>query len=152
MIASIARAILLACVAHGFVAPAPRHGFVAPAPRRQVALRAAPITAPIVEKLRDVTEPAARDLAAQYEAADLPSSRTAYVKTSATSGPALVLVHGFDSSALEFRRLLPELERRGVRAYAYDVAGWGLTEPTGCLLYTSPSPRDLSTSRMPSSA
>jgi len=38
------------------------------------------------------------------------------VKTSATSGPALVLVHGFDSSALEFRRLLPELERRGVRA------------------------------------
>ncbi|KAH8076893.1 hypothetical protein JL721_926 [Aureococcus anophagefferens] len=65
---------------------------------------------------RDVTEPAARDLAAQYEAADLPSSRTAYVKTSATSGPALVLVHGFDSSALEFRRLLPELERRGVRA------------------------------------
>ena len=128
---AMARAILLACVAHGFVAPAPRHGFVAPITRRQVALRAAPITAPIVEKLRDVTEPAARDLAAQYEAADLPSSRTAYVKTSATSGPALVLVHGFDSSALEFRRLLPELERRGVRAYAYDVAGWGLTEPTG---------------------
>ena len=27
-----------------------------------------------------------------------------------------------------------------------------LTEPIGCLLYTSPSPRDLSTSRMPSSA
>ena len=131
MISSMARAILLTCVAHGFVAPAPRHGFVAPAPRRQFALRAAAITAPIVEKLRDVTEPAARDLAAQYEAADLPSSRTAYVKTSATSGPALVLVHGFDSSALEFRRLLPELERRGVRAYAYDVAGWGLTEPTG---------------------
>ncbi|KAK7232292.1 hypothetical protein SO694_0003039 [Aureococcus anophagefferens] len=131
MISSMARAILLACVAHGFVAPAPRHGFVAPITRRQVALRAAPITAPIVEKLRDVTEPAARDLAAQYEAADLPSSRTAYVKTSATSGPALVLVHGFDSSALEFRRLLPELERGGRRRALYDVAGWGLTEPTG---------------------
>ena len=27
-----------------------------------------------------------------------------------------------------------------------------LTQATGCLLYTSPSPRDLSTSRMPSSA
>ena len=26
------------------------------------------------------------------------------------------------------------------------------TEPKNCLLYTSPSPRDLSTSRMPSSA
>ena len=28
----------------------------------------------------------------------------------------------------------------------------GLDLPSGCLLYTSPSPRDLSTSRMPSSA
>ena len=27
-----------------------------------------------------------------------------------------------------------------------------ITKYTGCLLYTSPSPRDLSTSRMPSSA
>ena len=27
-----------------------------------------------------------------------------------------------------------------------------ITDYTGCLLYTSPSPRDLSTSRMPSSA
>ena len=32
--------------------------------------------------------------------------------------------------------------------FAHDVVG----PPTGCLLYTSPSPRDLSTSRMPSSA
>ena len=28
----------------------------------------------------------------------------------------------------------------------------GLDRPSSCLLYTSPSPRDLSTSRMPSSA
>ena len=28
----------------------------------------------------------------------------------------------------------------------------GVLGPNGCLLYTSPSPRDLSTSRMPSSA
>ena len=32
----------------------------------------------------------------------------------------------------------------------YDMLIMGL--PRGCLLYTSPSPRDLSTSRMPSSA
>ena len=36
------------------------------------------------------------------------------------------------------------------------LAGWGATAGFGlfwiCLLYTSPSPRDLSTSRMPSSA
>ena len=35
-----------------------------------------------------------------------------------------------------------------------DAVRWvlGETRPTSCLLYTSPSPRDLSTSRMPSSA
>ena len=32
----------------------------------------------------------------------------------------------------------------------FHAASWGL--PYACLLYTSPSPRDLSTSRMPSSA
>ena len=36
---------------------------------------------------------------------------------------------------------------RAARAFEAVVAG-----DTGCLLYTSPSPRDLSTSRMPSSA
>ena len=35
---------------------------------------------------------------------------------------------------------------------AASVALWRLWLAEGCLLYTSPSPRDLSTSRMPSSA
>ena len=33
-----------------------------------------------------------------------------------------------------------------------SIAACGVTRPKACLLYTSPSPRDLSTSRMPSSA
>ena len=33
-----------------------------------------------------------------------------------------------------------------------DVQGIAISSYQGCLLYTSPSPRDLSTSRMPSSA
>ena len=33
-----------------------------------------------------------------------------------------------------------------------DKLGGGALDPRFCLLYTSPSPRDLSTSRMPSSA
>ena len=46
-------------------------------------------------------------------------------------------------------RLLDEtLVRVGNAEYATDNGSYGLT----CLLYTSPSPRDLSTSRMPSSA
>ena len=35
--------------------------------------------------------------------------------------------------------------------YSFDAYVFGITA-TPCLLYTSPSPRDLSTSRMPSSA
>ena len=35
---------------------------------------------------------------------------------------------------------------------AHDAGELGLLDPVTCLLYTSPSPRDLSTSRMPSSA
>ena len=32
------------------------------------------------------------------------------------------------------------------------ILSWMGEDPNSCLLYTSPSPRDLSTSRMPSSA
>ena len=36
--------------------------------------------------------------------------------------------------------------------YYADVEDGGINTGSACLLYTSPSPRDLSTSRMPSSA
>ena len=36
--------------------------------------------------------------------------------------------------------------------FKYNNSQFGGTQYSGCLLYTSPSPRDLSTSRMPSSA
>ena len=39
------------------------------------------------------------------------------------------------------------------RSNAYEAVGFGARDNLrSCLLYTSPSPRDLSTSRMPSSA
>lgn len=46
------------------------------------------------------------------------------------AGPILLL-HGFDSSLLEWRRLLPELWRMGIEAYAVDILGWGFTEVEG---------------------
>ena len=48
------------------------------------------------------------------------------------------------------------LEKAGLNTYldklGFNLVGYGCTTCIGCLLYTSPSPRDLSTSRMPSSA
>jgi len=43
------------------------------------------------------------------------------------------------------------LQRRGGIA-KHDYVAWAFARKADCLLYTSPSPRDLSTSRMPSSA
>ena len=54
------------------------------------------------------------------------------------SGAAVLLIHGFGASWGHWRKNLPVL---GASYHCY-----------ACLLYTSPSPRDLSTSRMPSSA
>jgi len=39
-----------------------------------------------------------------------------------------VLLHGFDSSCLEYRRLFPLLEREGCEVYALDLLGWGFTD------------------------
>ena len=64
----------------------------------------------------------------------------------AGEGPLVLLVHGFPESAYSWRHQLPALAAAGYHAVAPDMRGYG------CLLYTSPSPRDLSTTRMPSSA
>lgn len=59
---------------------------------------------------------------------------TTYLRTAVSptpDKPPLLLVHGFDISSLEWRRLLPELEARGIEAYAPCVAGWGFTDTSG---------------------
>ena len=65
--------------------------------------------------------------------------------------PALVIAHNKTLAAQlcnEFREFFPE------NAVEYFVSYYDYYQPEAyvCLLYTSPSPRDLSTSRMPSSA
>lgn len=40
----------------------------------------------------------------------------------------IILIHGFDSSALEYRRLGPQLAKLGVDVYAVDLLGWGYTQ------------------------
>lgn len=56
--------------------------------------------------------------------------QTAFVGPEAPSPsrPAFVLLHGFDSSSLEFRRFLPLLSQVA-DVWAVDLAGWGFTGP-----------------------
>ncbi|KAJ1457645.1 Alpha/Beta hydrolase protein [Pelagophyceae sp. CCMP2097] len=55
-----------------------------------------------------------------------------FTRTSAkpARAPPVVLLHGFDSSLLEFRRVMPTLEERGLEAYALDIFGWGFSDTT----------------------
>ena len=59
------------------------------------------------------------------------------------------------SIAYEFARnkfKVEVLSKNRSESAGFVAAGMLATHAEGCLLYTSPSPRDLSTSRMPSSA
>ena len=48
--------------------------------------------------------------------------------TTTTVTLPLLLVHGFDSSALEYRRLGPQLAALGIDVYCVDLLGWGYTQ------------------------
>ena len=72
------------------------------------------------------------DLQLPPEAASGPCKMT-YLKTAVApdpNTPPLLLIHGFDISSLEYRRLMPLLEEAGIEAYAPCIPGWGFTDTT----------------------
>ena len=46
--------------------------------------------------------------------------------------PPIVLLHSFDSSCLEFRRVMPLLAKQNLEAYALDMLGWGFCDTRDC--------------------
>ncbi|CAM9641487.1 unnamed protein product, partial [Phaeothamnion confervicola] len=107
--------------------------------KTRVAAREA-LPAAILEAAGEVEEPAAKSLfsAMQRASVVLPGFADAPVETSYVSvgksrskQPLVLCLHGFDSSFLEFRRLLPLLSAQGVEAVAVDVLGWGFTALQG---------------------
>lgn len=94
------------------------------------------------EYIEEIQEPAALDVLRKMQMAKLmvPSMglvKTAYVfepysgemKSNDTDTlPAFVLLHGFDSSMLEFRRFISKLAGRVGDVYAVDLAGWGFSD------------------------
>ena len=117
---------------------------VKPHPRLDDLGRSAPIRMLLpayvpTERVAEISEPAAVNAinGMQYVSLALPADcatspvDVAYIRTSVTpqpSQPPVLLIHGFDISCLEYRRLLPLLEAEGVEAYAPCVLGWGFTD------------------------
>ena len=106
---------------------------------RTTTLRAAIPACVPSDKVAELVEPACLQTlsAIETEQIELPPTlangpvSATYARTSvppAEGVPPVVLLHGFDSSCLEFRRLLPELEAVGVEAYALDIFGWGFAD------------------------
>lgn len=89
----------------------------------------------IPKEMESVKDPFARKLASRIERVpvDLSLSRTRIMsscvkpKTQLNTSP-LVLLHGFDSSCLEWRYALPLLEEAGFETWAVDVLGWGFSD------------------------
>ena len=141
----------------------PRATTSLPASRTTTLRAAIPACVPS-DKVAELVEPACLQTlsAIETEQIELPPTlangpvTATYARTSAPAAegvPPVVLLHGFDSSCLEFRRLLPELEAVGVevtltltrtrtrtltltltltltrvQAYALDIFGWGFAD------------------------
>uniref|UniRef100_A0A7C9DGK3 AB hydrolase-1 domain-containing protein n=1 Tax=Opuntia streptacantha TaxID=393608 RepID=A0A7C9DGK3_OPUST len=84
-----------------------------------------------VENIKDTF---ARDLAQRIERlpVQVPSLKTSIMSScvrpvmQGRTDP-VVLLHGFDSSVLEWRYMYPLLEEAGVDAWAIDILGWGFS-------------------------
>ncbi len=86
--------------------------------------------------MEGLTEPASIALASKIQCIPVQTSlcaeaiATTYVHQGEGQGqgqPPILLLHGFDSSVLEFRRLLPLLAAQ-TQAWAVDLLGFGFTE------------------------
>ncbi|EJK73990.1 hypothetical protein THAOC_04362 [Thalassiosira oceanica] len=94
------------------------------------------LCADAAEKMKRVMVPVSKDV-----------SETGYAGISYIHWPAerktatlpLLLVPGFDSSALELRRLGPQLAKLGVETYVVDLLGWGFTQLDGIKSFSADS-------------
>ena len=82
--------------------------------------------------IQQLTEPSSIDLAIQIQQADINTSLVAQpISTSyvcqGTGGIPIVFLHGFDSSLLEFRRIIPIIAAQQ-QVWAIDLLGFGFTE------------------------
>ena len=92
--------------------------------------------ASLVPSIGEIEERACVEMAERLESVDLTlpghaeSVEVTFIGPKAKGKPVIILLHGFDSSCLEFRRVFPLLEK-DFSVYAVDVLGWGFTNSKG---------------------
>lgn len=87
------------------------------------------------EQVENIKDPSARNLASRIERLPVRVGfldsciMTSCVKPREDSKRSpVLLLHGFDSSCLEWRYTLPLLEEAGLETWAIDVLGWGFSD------------------------
>ncbi|KAL8241787.1 hypothetical protein R6Q59_012089 [Mikania micrantha] len=104
----------------------------------------------LVKEMEKIEDPFARKLVSRIEMLPVELSvsknriMTSCVKPTVIQdkGNPLVLLHGFDSSCLEWRYTLPLLEQAGFEAWAIDILGWGFSNLETLPLCNVESKRD----------
>lgn len=94
-------------------------------------------------------EPVAREMAAriqhvpvQTSLAPQPIMTSCVIPKTTTSAAPVMLLHGFDSSLLEWRHSYPVLEEAGVETWAIDILGWGFSNAEGVKSYNVAAKRE----------
>ncbi|XP_073148756.1 alpha/beta hydrolase domain-containing protein VTE7-like isoform X2 [Henckelia pumila] len=98
-------------------------------------VRASEFPAFLPKQVENIKDQSARNLASRIERLPVSLSLTKNHIMSSCVKPKnlsktspLVLLHGFDSSLLEWRYALPLLEEAGLETWAFDVLGWGFSD------------------------
>lgn len=132
------------------VSGAVHHGALRMMPTRSSKLRATvagvfpPWMPKDVEEIEDDLALAmARRLARVPVALDDFTVSTSFYRTQggASRPSPVLLLHGFDSSSLEWRRLVPLLEEAGHDVIAVDMLGWGFTDREGVSSFSAGAKR-----------
>lgn len=85
------------------------------------------------KEVENIKDPFARRLATRIERlpvgfADRSIMSSCVKPLIQSEGSPVVLLHGFDSSCLEWRYTFPLLEEAGLETWAVDVLGWGFSD------------------------
>lgn len=124
------------------------HALLGVAPKTSIlSLPGVELVSPLTE---GIVEPAGLDTAARIRRVPVPVSASVHpsetvgitcaywpAAASSKSLPPVILVHGFDSSCLEYRRLGSRLAANGVETYAVDLLGWGFTDLQGVTSFSA---------------